>query len=308
MSANEFLFDQASEVDSFPWWREWLPSLAQIRYAAELKLDLAIDGLMAQDDRGVKDAAPDSAGDLDVGNDAVVDMDDTDDESDPKGHATVPGPATRSELPATSMRQGMGLVIVVGLLAGFLPFLLNWVTATQAGTSVALAGLAQSVAGSDQFARDLFPALAAWLDAGATLGGLEPIGPGWLAAFMSALGLWISWPLNALTYWIVYGLGVLVVAKLLGAPTTLQRFYAGVSYATVPLLLLALTPIPCIGGLLALIVGIWSLTVYVLAVRVVTDFDTLRAFVSVVAPAVIVLLITVFVAGATIASLVSLFL
>ena len=209
------------------------------------------------------------------------------------------------ELPATSMRQGMGLVFVAGLVAGFIPFLANWYFATLAGTSVALAGLVPQTAMPDVFAQDLFPALATLLDTAATIGGLDPVGPGWLAAFLSALGNWLSWPLNWLSSWIVYGLGVLVVAKLLGAPTTLQRFYAGVSYAFVPLLLLALTPIPCVGGLLALVAAIWALIVYVLAVRVVTGFDTLRAFVSVVAPALIALVIGVLLAGAGVFSILS---
>ncbi len=308
MSADELIQNQVSQVDSLPWWREWLPSLEQIRSAAELKLDLAIDGLPAQADYRVEGADPNSGVDLDVGIDDANAVVTTDHEVDLGSAAMLPVRETNDELPATSMRQGLGLVFVLGLLAGFLPFLMNWYAATQAGTSVALAGLAQLSTSSDQFARDLFPALAAWLDAAGTLGGLEPIGPGWLAAFLSALGLWIRWPLNWLSSWIVYGLGVMAVAKLLGAPTTLQRFYAGVSYAFVPLLLLALTPIPFISGLLTLIAGIWSFVVYVLAVRVVAGFDTLRAFVSVVAPAVIALLIAVVVTGATIASLVGLFL
>ena len=183
----------------------------------------------------------------------------------------------------------------------------NWYFATLAGTSVALAGLVPQTAMPDVFAQDLFPALAALLDTAATIGGLDPVGPGWLAAFLSALGKWISWPFNWLSSWIVYGLGVLAVAKLLGASTTLQRFYAGVSYAFVPLLLLALTPIPCVGGLLALIAAIWALIVYVLAVRVVTGFDTLRAFVSVVAPALIVLVIGVLLAGAGVFSILSVY-
>jgi hypothetical protein len=203
----------------------------------------------------------------------------------------IPQHASPDELPATSMRQGMGLVFVVGLLAGLIPFLMDWYMATLAGTSVALAGLAQQMTTPEQFAQDLFPALTVWLDTAGTIAGLEPIAPGWVAAFLSALGNWISWPLNWLASWIVYGLGALAVAKLLGAPTTLQRFYAGVSYAFVPLLLLGLIPFPCVGAIVALIAGIWSLVIYVLAVRVVTGFDVLRAFVSVVAPALIAMLI-----------------
>ena len=45
-----------------------------------------------------------------------------------------------------------------------------------------------------------------------------------------------------------------------------QNSYARVSYAFVPLLLLALTPIPCVGDLLALVAVIWALIVYVLAI------------------------------------------
>ena len=61
------------------------------------------------------------------------------------------------------------------------------------------------------------------------------------------------------------------------------------------------------GAIVALIAGIWSLVIYVLAVRVVTGFDLLRAFVSVVAPALIVMLIGLLVASTGIASIFDLF-
>ncbi len=323
MPTDEMNQDQT--VYRLPAWRAWLPTYAQIRYAAQLKLEWAINGVpeatlqgdtataAAVGDASVATIDPTIEPAIDVASDAPTaisldsapDVEMGDGVNDELTAIEVAQEPSTDELPATSMRQGMGLVFVAGLVAGFIPFLANWYFATLAGTSVALAGLVPQTALPDVIAQDAFPVLAVLLDTAATIGGLDPVGPGWLAAFLSALGEWLSWPLNWLSSWIVYGLGVLAVAKLLGAPTTLQRFYAGVSYAFVPLLLLALTPIPCAGGLLALIAAIWALIIYVLAVRVVTGFDTLRAFVSVVAPALIVLVIGVLLAGAGVFSLLS---
>ena len=156
-------------------------------------------------------------------------------------------------------------------------------------------------------AGEAFAPLRVWSDTVATIAGLEPIAPGWLAATLSALGNWLNWPLRWLSSWIVYGLCVLAVAKLLGAPTTLQRHYAGVSYAYLPLLLLGLTPIPYVGPVFALAGLIWAMVVYVRAVRVVAGFDTLRALVAVVSPALIGLLAALAVAAATAVSILRLF-
>lgn len=190
---------------------------------------------------------------------------------------------------AISMRQGMGLIVVTALVAGLLPFLVNWVTAARLGTALPLAELAH------EFETD--PGATGWAagisDTWQTLAGLPPaFFPGWLAAFLSSLGAWINWPLNWLAWWIAYGAGVLAVAKVWGAPTTLQRFFAMTSYAALPLLLLALGPIPCLGALARIIGVLWMLALYTAAVRAVTGLDWGRAVAAVLAPGALLALLT----------------
>jgi hypothetical protein len=200
------------------------------------------------------------------------------------------------------MRQGIGLVIITALVAGLLPFLVNWVVATQAGTALPFVRLAEAVQQqSERWAAAPIP-FAVWGETTNTIAGLDPNAPGWLAALLSALGEWVNWPLRWLTFWLVYGLGILIVAKLLGAQTTLQRFYAATSYAYVPLLLTGLSPIPCLGVLAGLAAMLWAFAIYVHAVDVVTNFGVGKAVLSVILPGAVLLLlslIVVFVVGMT---------
>ncbi len=201
----------------------------------------------------------------------------------------------------TSMRQGIGLIVVLGLLAGVLPFLVNWVIATQAGTALPLAQLARSTgsaAGSDGF----LP-FEVWRETARAVAGLDPWLPGWLAALLSALGVWINQPLNWLTAWLVYGLSVLTTSKLLGATTTLQRFYAATSYAFTPLLLTGLAPIPYLGTLATLAAAIWFMVMYIHAVYLVSGLDMTRALLSMILPAALALLLGIVSLGALIGSM-----
>jgi hypothetical protein len=209
-----------------------------------------------------------------------------------------------ADLATTSMRQGLGLVVALGLIAGALPFLVNWIQAARAGTTVQLLRLARSVGEQSEAWGALPLPLEVWSNTARTIAGLDPRLPGWLAALLSALGEWINWPLGWLTLWLVYGLGVLAVSKLLGAPVTLQRFYAATAYPFTPLLLTALSPIPCLGALATLIGFIWLVVMYVHAVYVVTGLDMGRAILSVLLPAALVALLGLVVFGATLFSFV----
>lgn len=199
----------------------------------------------------------------------------------------------------SSMRQGLGMVVAAALVAGTLPVFIAWIQATRLGTVVPLVNLATLA--------ELNPRTAAWLGQFGslfapfqTLAGQEPaFFPGWLAALLSALGVWINWPLRWLTWWIVYGLGVMVGAKLLGATTTLPRFYALTAYAALPLVLLALGPIPCLGPIINLVALVWTVVVYVAATRAVTGFSLARALACVLLPAAAALLLGLLLMTAT---------
>lgn len=192
---------------------------------------------------------------------------------------------------STSMRQGMGLVLLTGLLAGLIPFVVNWVVAARVGTALPLAQLSRSIGDQANAMGGNAAFLQPWTETLQTIAGLSPNAPGWLAAGLSAFGVWVNQPLNWLTAWIVYGLAILLVSKLFGATATLQHFYAATSYAYLPLILTALAPVPCLGLLAILVALVWSLFVYVRAVQHVTHLDTGRAILSVILPAAFIMLL-----------------
>jgi hypothetical protein len=197
----------------------------------------------------------------------------------------------RASVVHTSMRQGLGMIAALALAAGLLPFLVNWFVATRAGAAVPLVELAKAADEWEQAGSGPFTVVA---ETARTVAGLEPsFFPGWLAALLSALGEWINWPLRWWTVWLVYGVGVLAMTKLLGAPRSpmLPYFYALTSYAAVPLLLTGLGPIPVLGFLARLVAYGWALMIYLWAVRTATQMDTGRAILSVVLPGAVVLLL-----------------
>lgn len=193
-------------------------------------------------------------------------------------------------LPATTMQHALGMVFLTGLVAGLLPALVNWLAATRAGTATVLVAAARQL---DTVMPGMLPLpFQGAVEAFRTAAGADPIFPGWLAAFLSALGGWINWPLDFLGIWIVYGIGALVLAKFFGATTTLQRFYAGVGYAVLPLALLGLGVIPWIGWLFALAGIVYAVVVFFHAVRYVTNLSTLQSLLSTILPPAIAFLLT----------------
>jgi hypothetical protein len=203
-----------------------------------------------------------------------------------------------------SMRQGLGMIVVLALAAGVIPLLANLWVAVPMGASVPLARLAD-------FANQLLGGYSGNVPleiAGHTVqsvAGLPPRIPGFFAATLSAKGLWLNWPLNWLAIWIVYGTLVFGSARLLGATNTLQRFFAATSFAAVPLLLTGLGPLPLIGPLAILAGLIWAALVYFQSMRFVTGLDGGRTFVAMALPAALVVAVPVMVA--VFAALISIF-
>lgn len=197
-----------------------------------------------------------------------------------------------------SMRQALGMILVAGILGGFLSFVVNWVQAASLGTVLPVAQASKSLEEMAQLVSfglfGLAPVnLPALTDTVNTLAGLDQALPGWMAAFLSALGTWISLPLAWLQSWLVYGLLVALTAKALGATMTLQRFYAATGYFAVPLVLTNLTVIPYLGDLLGVVIALWALLVYAKGVQEASRLGPVRVVASLVLPLFIIMVVYV---------------
>ena len=203
----------------------------------------------------------------------------------------------------STMQQAMGMIVLLSLVAGLLPLIVHWFVAARMGTVLPLALAARStVEAQDALARiglgiPWLAQPAALSELYQTLAGLDQPLPGWIAAGLSAVGEWLNWPLRWLAVWIVYGVFVLLANKALGGHVTLQRFYAATGYAATPLLLLGLSPIPCLGALAAVVGVGWSLAVYMRANAEVTGLALPRSAAAVLLPIPILGLLLLLAAG-----------
>ncbi len=186
-----------------------------------------------------------------------------------------------------SMRQGIGMIFVLGLAAGIIPLLANlWLGISMgtavpvAATATALADLAAAYTGN--------PAANQIANSAGMMAGIEPRLPGFLAALLSALGLWLNWPLGWLSNWMIYGAVVAGLARLLGANNRLQTYFTATSFTAVPLLLTGLNPIPFVGPLAVIGAFVWAAILYYKAVRLVTGLDPMRTLLSMFVPVVAV--------------------
>lgn len=117
--------------------------------------------------------------------------------------------------------------------------------------------------------------------------------PRGIVGFFNAFGSWVSGALAAIGGWLFYGALVLIAANLLGGTAKLPEFLGTVAVYVVPGLLGVLSPIPCIGGLLAFVGMIWSIVVYIKATAVVTKLDGGRAILAVIAPFLAMILLSI---------------
>lgn len=202
-----------------------------------------------------------------------------------------------------TMRQSFGMIGLFGLIAGLLPFLNNWFLALRSGAPLPLARAARA---SAEMQTDLLQ-LTDWIpglntlavtDFYRILAGLDQPMAGWLAALLSALAYWVQWPVSWFTLWIVYGGLVAVMNRGMGATPTLQRFFAATGYAAVPLALLGLSILPCVGWLIGLVSVLWSVVIFVKANQEITGLPPLRALAAVVLPAGLLIVLALFLIGA----------
>jgi hypothetical protein len=131
----------------------------------------------------------------------------------------------------------------------------------------------------------------------ADLAKIEAPLPRGVSGLFEAVGAYLSRVLAALGGWMLYGALVLVAVNLLGGTAKLPDFLGMTSLYSIPGLLALLSPIPCLGGLLAFVGTIWSIVVYVKAVSVASRLDGARSIVAVFSPLIAIVLVSVLLVG-----------
>jgi hypothetical protein len=111
------------------------------------------------------------------------------------------------------------------------------------------------------------------------------------------LGLIVALVTGVVTYYIWAYVTYFVGTQLFNATADSGELLRVLGYASGPRALSILSFIPCIGALIALVGGIWSLVAGFIGVREALDLDTTKTLITVVIGWVIVLIITVVVSA-----------
>jgi hypothetical protein len=201
--------------------------------------------------------------------------------------------------------RGIVLIAVVTLLAGILVFAVNLVNGVRPVNVDAIEeGIQQGFEMQYQFNpawQNVPPEVREMMDRTidviipmvTDIAQIEAPLPRGISGLFQAFGTYINRVLAALGGWLFYGALVLIAVNLLGGTAKLPQFLGMTSLYTIPGLLSVFEPIPCLGGLLALVGTIWSIVVYVKAVSVATDLDTGRSIVAVLAPFLVLVLLAI---------------
>jgi len=209
-----------------------------------------------------------------------------------------PEPYERLGHGKASIRQGIAIVAVVGLIIGVVAAL------------VALPALFRSPAAAVD---DAFNGITQGLDQFRSFGGQTPPEfqqflemykrsiesfrpfiaqiiairaplPPFFERFFSWAGVLITSPFALLAGWLSSSIWIMLFARLLGGRGGLVHYLNASALSVIPQLLGVLGFIPCVGGLLALIGSIWGLAMQYKAVQVTHGLSQGRAIAAVLLP------------------------
>jgi hypothetical protein len=104
------------------------------------------------------------------------------------------------------------------------------------------------------------------------------------------IGAFLSWGLWALLTWFIG-------TKLFRGTATVSELLRTLGFAMAPGVLYILGIIPILGGLIGIVVWIWTLVAGVIAIRQALDFDTTKAVLTAVISWIVVIVVGLVLAG-----------
>ena len=110
-------------------------------------------------------------------------------------------------------------------------------------------------------------------------------------AYFEAVGQFVSYPFGWMSTWMLYGLLVLVAAKILGGRATVQQMLGCTALAAVPFILGIFGFIPQLGYWPGLIAFLWGLVIYVMGTAVANEFGIGKAILAVILPILVIPLV-----------------
>jgi len=209
-------------------------------------------------------------------------------------HAAYAQHATRAD----ALKRGLLLLVLVTLLAGVVPLVINVVNGLRPLDLEAQRREAEQ--GFREFFQIMGPYLnlPSGLDAERMLAYIRPnmeLGfriaqlptrlPRPVGAVLENLGGFLSLPFGRLAGWLGYAIWVLLVAKLLGGRATVAQMLGVSVLYVVPHVLDFLGFVPCLGPVLWVVATVWGMAIYVKAVAVANEFSISRAIAATVVPA-----------------------
>lgn len=207
-----------------------------------------------------------------------------------------------------AMRVGVLVLLVAFLIAGSLQFVFDLVEFTQPfraeeaaevraevarGIEQALAFTPQTDAFTRAFLDEFMRNFDSGLNIAVEVSQLPTTLPKFAGGFLQALGQWLSNPFAHLGAWLAYAIWVLLFARLLGGNGGVDRFLGLTALYAVPNALGIFSPIPYVGGLIALVGTVWGWIVYIKAVQISQRFDLGKAILAAVLPLLALVVIAI---------------
>jgi hypothetical protein len=200
------------------------------------------------------------------------------------------------------LKRALVMLVIVTLLAGFIPLIIGIVNGWRPADMTALDEMQQGMreffdtwgAGTgvpsdfEEGMGQVFKVVGPWMEVGVRIDNLRTPLPRPVAVVLSNLGAFLSLPFSRAGGWLGYALWVLLASKLLGGKAKLPQMLGCTALYAIPHVLDVLSPITCLGGIAGLVATVWGIAIYVKGVSVANDFGIGKAILATVLPALAV--------------------